>query len=136
MPSFSAYAAAKTAVVRLTETLAEELRPDHIDVNAIAPGVLKTQMMDQVLQAGPEKVGAKYFAEMQKHNATGGVPPERAAALCVYLGSAAADGISGRLISAQWDPWEKLERFKDDLAASDIYMLRRIVPEDRAKKWN
>ena len=37
-PFFSAYAAAKTAVVRVTEILAEELRSFQIDVNAIAPG--------------------------------------------------------------------------------------------------
>src|SRR6185295_14510225 len=40
LPRISAYAAAKAAVVRLAETLAEELREDHVGVNAIAPGPL------------------------------------------------------------------------------------------------
>ena len=61
LPRLSAYAVSKAAVVRLTETLAEELRADHIDVNAIAPGALNTRLLDEVLAAGPEKVGADFY---------------------------------------------------------------------------
>ncbi len=45
LPNISAYAASKAAVVRLMETLAEELKPHGIDVNAVAPGALKTRMI-------------------------------------------------------------------------------------------
>src|SRR6185503_10755869 len=38
LPNISSYAASKAAVVRLMETLAEELKPHRVDVNAIAPG--------------------------------------------------------------------------------------------------
>ena len=51
------------------------------------------------------------------------------------LDSAASDGITGKLISALWDPWEKLRDFRAELEGSDIYTLRRIVPEDRGKKF-
>jgi len=44
-----------------------------------------------------------------------------------------ATAITGKLISAQWDPWEKLHEFKADLN-SDIYALRRIVPKDRGRR--
>ncbi len=57
------------------------------------------------------------------------------AALAVYLGSPDSDGITGRLISAPWDPWEQLQTHRDDLDGSDIYTLRRIVPKDRGKAW-
>ena len=60
MPRLVAYAATKAAVVRLTETLAEEYRADHIDINAVAPGALRTRMTAQVLAAGPEKAGAEF----------------------------------------------------------------------------
>ena len=64
------------------------------------------------------------------------MPLELGASLAVYLASAESDGITGKLISAQWDPWEKLARIQsDDLAKSDIYCLRRIVPKDRGKTW-
>ncbi len=41
LPRISAYAASKAAVVRFAETLAEEVRENGIDVNAIAPGALE-----------------------------------------------------------------------------------------------
>ena len=133
MPRFAAYAATKAAVVRLTETLAEEYRADHIDINAVAPGALRTRLTAQVLAAGPEKAGVEFFAKNKKWSEEGAVDPQLAAALCVFLASAASDGITGKLISAQWDPWKDPEKFRA-LAAGDIYTLRRIVPEDRPKK--
>ena len=66
---------------------------------------------------------------------SGGVPLEKAARLCVYLASEISDGITGKLISAQWDPWENLHKFREQLARSDVYTLRRIVPEDRGLGW-
>ncbi len=134
LPNISSYAASKAAVVRLMETLAEELKPFHVDVNAIAPGALKTRFVEQVLAAGPEKVGAEFFAKNKKWSETGAVPLELGARTAVYLASAQSDGVTGKLISAQWDPWERLHEFKADLN-SDIYTLRRIVPEDRGKTW-
>ena len=134
LPRFSAYAASKAAAVRLTETLAEELREFHIDVNAVAPGALKTRLTEDVLKAGPDKAGAEFYAKNQKWSKDGATPPELGANLCVYLASAQSDGITGKLLSAQWDPWENLERFKADLSG-DIYTLRRIVPKDRGKTW-
>lgn len=135
-PFFSAYAASKAAVVRLTENLAEELRGAHIDVNAIAPGALNTQMLEQTLAAGRERIGEGQFVQALKQKEGGGSSIERAAALCVYLASAASDGITGRLISAPWDPWPTLHEHAAELASSDIYTLRRIVPADRSKHWN
>lgn len=134
-PNISAYAASKAAVVRLMETLALELEPHHIDVNAIAPGALATRLVDEVLAAGPEKVGAAFYAQNQKWKQEGATSPALGAGLAVYLASAESDGITGRLISAQWDPWAKLAEYREELAKSDIYCLRRIVPEDRGKKW-
>jgi len=135
-PFFSAYAASKAAVVRLTENLAEELRVARIDVNAVAPGALNTQMLEQTLAAGPGLIGEGQFTQAAKQKESGGSSLERAAALCVYLASPASDGITGRLISAPWDPWPALHEHAAELSSSDIYTLRRIVPADRSKQWN
>jgi 3-oxoacyl-[acyl-carrier protein] reductase len=135
LPNISSYAASKAAVVRLGETLAEELKPFHVDVNMIAPGALATRLVDEVLAAGPEKVGAAFFEKNKGWKEKGAVPLELGASLAVYLASAESDGITGKLISAQWDPWKDLQKHRDELAKSDIYCLRRIVPEDRGKKW-
>jgi 3-oxoacyl-[acyl-carrier protein] reductase len=135
LPRFSAYAASKAAVVRLTETLAEELRDAHIDINAIAPGSLNTRLLDEVLAAGPEKAGKTFYERSVKQREQGGVPLDRGAALAVFLASAASDGISGRLLAAVWDDWPRLAERREQLGKSDIYTLRRIVPEDRGVQW-
>ncbi|WP_438479491.1 SDR family NAD(P)-dependent oxidoreductase [Oleiharenicola lentus] len=135
MPRLVSYAATKAAVVRLTETLAEEYRSSKIDVNAVAPGALRTRMTQQVLDAGPQKAGADFFAKNKKWSDEGAVDPRLAANLCVYLASSESDGITGKLISAQWDPWKDFQKFRADLKG-DIYTLRRIVPEDRNKKFS
>ncbi|MCI0563529.1 MAG: SDR family oxidoreductase [Nitrososphaera sp.] len=135
LPYLSAYAASKAAVVRFGETLAEEVREFNIDVNAVAPGALNTRLLDEVLEAGPEKVGRAFYEQALNQKEQGGIPMERGASLCVFLASSASNGITGKLISAVWDPWENLLEQRDDLKNSDIYTLRRIVPKDRAKNW-
>ncbi len=134
LPNISAYAASKAAIVRLAETLAEEVRAEHIDVNSIAPGALNTRMLDEVLAAGPEKVGAAFYARAVRQKEQGGASLERGAQLAVFLGAADSDGLTGKLISAIWDPWETLPDRADDLRG-DVYTLRRIVPKDRGFTW-
>lgn len=135
LPNISSYAASKAAVVRLMETLAEELKSFHVDVNAIAPGALATRFVDNVLAAGAEKVGAAFFEKNKGWKEKGAVPLELGASLAVYLASAESNGITGKLISAQWDDWAKLHEHRDELAKSDIYCLRRITAKDRGKTW-
>jgi NAD(P)-dependent dehydrogenase (short-subunit alcohol dehydrogenase family) len=136
LQGLSAYAASKAAIVRFCETLADELgeRSLDIDVNAIAPGGLNTRMLDEVLAVGPERVGKEFYRRALAQQRTGGVSPRRGAELAVFLGSAASDGISGKLLSAVWDPWPELPQRKADLE-SDVYTLRRIVPADRGFDW-
>jgi NAD(P)-dependent dehydrogenase (short-subunit alcohol dehydrogenase family) len=134
LPNLSAYAASKAGIVRFGETLAEELRAEAIDVNMIAPGALNTRLLDEILQAGPQAVGDDFYRASLKQSETGGTPLELGARLCVFLASEASDGITGKLISAQWDPWERFEDEKSRLDG-DLYTLRRIVPEDRGWSW-
>ena len=135
LPFLSAYAASKAAVVRFMETLAGEVARDGIDVNAIAPGALNTRMLDEVLEACQEAVGEAFYAKALQQRDSGGTSLDRGAALAVYLGSRKSDGISGRLLSAVWDPWEDLETHAADLEGSDIYTLRRIIPAERGQGW-
>jgi NAD(P)-dependent dehydrogenase (short-subunit alcohol dehydrogenase family) len=135
LPRISAYAASKAAIVRFAETLAEEVRVDHIDVNSIAPGALNTRLLDEVLAAGPAQVGQSFYDQAVKQRAQGGVPLDRGAELAVFLASAASDGITGKLLSAVWDPWQALPEQLADLNRTDVYTLRRIVPQDRGLQW-
>ena len=135
LPGLSAYAASKAGIVRFTETLALEVREWNIDVNAIAPGALMTRLTDQLIAAGPERVGAAFHARMVKLKQDGGTPLALGAAMCGYLASAESDGLTGRLLAAQWDPWPFSEEHRREIAESDIYTLRRIVPKDRGRTW-
>jgi 3-oxoacyl-[acyl-carrier protein] reductase len=131
LPRFTAYAASKAALVRLTETIAIELAPYHIDVNAIAPGALNTRLLDQVLEAGPDLAGDDFYRRSLKQHEEGGASLELAAELALFLAAKESDGISGRLISAPWDDWRNFPSYRQRIEESDVFTLRRIVPADR-----
>jgi 3-oxoacyl-[acyl-carrier protein] reductase len=134
-PCFSAYATAKAGLVRFSEILAREVSDLNVQVNCVAPGMLNTDMLQAIVAAGPENTGVEEYRQAVQQIEQGGAWPQRAAELCVFLASAASDGITGKLISAVWDPWEQLPEHLDDLRDSDIYTLRRIVPHERGKNW-
>ena len=67
-------------------------------------------MLDEVLAAGPERVGQAFYDRARKQQASGGAGLDRAADLVCFLVSGASDGITGKLISAIWDPWAELAR--------------------------
>lgn len=123
-PWFSAYGAAKAAVARFTETLAAEVAGRGIQVNAIAPGAVNTAMTQLTADVGG--LAAAEAAAARRQLDEGGVPPERAAALAVYLASPRSAGLTGRLLSAVWDDWEHLDVAA--VMASDAYTVRRLKP--------
>lgn len=133
LPRYSAYASAKAGVVRLAENLALEMAPVGIEVNALAPGMVATGIHNATLEAG-EAAGVDYLDRTRRMLAEGGFPIAKAAAAAVFLASDAAVGISGRLVSAAWDDWERLPGHIADMK-EDIFTLRRVVPRDRAMDW-
>jgi len=135
LPKISAYAASKAAIVRFSETLAEEVRGLGIDVNSIAPGALNTRMLDEVLDAGPGLVGEDFYERSLKQKEVGGSSIDRAAQLALFLASPRSDGITGKLISAAWDNWEDWPNHLEELSRTDAYTLRRIVGRDRKVLW-
>jgi len=134
-PNFSAYAASKAALVRFTEILAAETCDLGIGVNCIAPGAMPTAMLESILASGPCLAGQREYESAVNAGRSGTSTLDRAADLCVFLASRESDGITGKLISAVWDPWERLADHLEDLQSTDVYTLRRIVPEDRDLDW-
>jgi NAD(P)-dependent dehydrogenase (short-subunit alcohol dehydrogenase family) len=120
---YDAYAASKAGVVRLTENVASS---GEIEINSVAPGFVITRMHEETLHAGPQAAGERYHERTKAQMEQGGFPASEAAALVCFLLSEAATGISGRLLSAQWDPWRD-PGFLDQLRANDeLATLRRI----------
>jgi NAD(P)-dependent dehydrogenase (short-subunit alcohol dehydrogenase family) len=130
-PMFAAYAAAKAALVRFTETLAIETAGYGIRVNAVAPGAFASDMTKAV-SASAENAGAGE-AEMARKllDSEDTANAERAARLVVYLTLGEGRDVTGKLISAVWDRWESFHRYPEVVAHKDNFTLRRIVPEER-----
>jgi NAD(P)-dependent dehydrogenase (short-subunit alcohol dehydrogenase family) len=133
-PRFSAYGTSKAGVVRLTETLAGELKEYNIGIHAIAPGAVNTKMLELVLAAG-EVAGKEEMAKALKQKREGGVPPPKVAELAVFLASEESDGLSGRLISLPWDNWVGIPQHLPEIMSSDVFAMRRIIPKDRGYPW-
>ncbi len=119
-PWFSAYAASKAGVVRMVETLAEEIRDHNVQVNSMAPGGTYTSMTDEILKAG-DRAGWKENEEAQQVRLTGGIAPEKQIQLALFLASEASNHISGKLLHVN-DDWKKLEHAS---VSREIYTLRR-----------
>ncbi len=130
-PNFSAYAAAKAAVVRLTETLAAEVREQNVQVNAIAPGGVNTHLIDVVLAAG-ELAGTVALAEAHAFKEGRGTQVDEVAEMATFLASDASGTLSGRLISAVWDGWRTLPERTERIMASDAWTLRRVELGEQA----
>jgi 3-oxoacyl-[acyl-carrier protein] reductase len=127
MPNYDAYAASKAAIVRLTENLAAELRRDDVRVNSIAPGFVLSAMHIETVAAGPEAAGQEYYDRTRRAlESKEGDSPALAAELVDFLLSPSSVGITGRLISARWDPWRE-PAFQGRLRSEPHFAtLRRI----------
>jgi NAD(P)-dependent dehydrogenase (short-subunit alcohol dehydrogenase family) len=133
--NFSAYATAKAGLVRFSETLAEELKPHNVRVNCIAPGAMRTSMLQDIVDKGEAAVGDREYSLARRVMTEGGASMDVVAELCNFLASDAARGITGKLISAVWDDWRNWPDHIEELSASDVYTLRRIVGRDRGFGW-
>jgi len=125
-PNYSAYATSKIAVVKFTENLAVELAEDNFDINCVAPGFVATRIHEKTLEVGPEIAGKAFYDNTVKQLENGSVPPEKAADLTTFLLSEESDGITGKFLSAPWDPWQ--EKYFQELLKidKDFATLRRV----------
>jgi 3-oxoacyl-[acyl-carrier protein] reductase len=121
-PNFTAYAASKTAVVRLVECLADEIQDHNIQVNCMAPGASYSHMTDEVLHAGEDRAGRKETEDAERVRITGGIAPEKQIQLALFLASERSNHISGRLIHVN-DDWK---RFEEQNIKPELYTLRRV----------
>ncbi len=127
LPCFSAYGVSKAAVVRLTETLAEEVKPFGIQVNAVAPGAVDTHLQDQVLEAGERAGEAGRRIRALRETGQGGVPRELAAELVVFLAGDDSAGLTGKLIAAPHDGWQSWDAARiAELMSAPWLTLRRL----------
>jgi NAD(P)-dependent dehydrogenase (short-subunit alcohol dehydrogenase family) len=120
-PNFSPYAAAKAALVRLVECVAEEVRDHNVQINCLAPGSAYTSMTDEILSAG-ERAGSREIEDAKEVRRTGGIAAEKQIAFALFLGSERSNHISGKMIHVH-DDLKKLEHMN---MTADLYTLRRL----------
>lgn len=135
LPRITGYAVSKVGIVRFIESLSEELKDYNIDVNSVAPGTVNTSMLNEILAAGPKKIGKNAYAKALNQKKLGGTSFDDVCNVIIFLGSNYSDGISGKLISAIWDDWKSWPSKKNILKNNDLFTLRRITPNDRGVKW-
>lgn len=131
----SSYAASKAAAVRFIETLALEYRDSGITFNSVAPGMLKTKLLDQMLEAGPNRIGPNLFTKSLAKAESPSETSQKVISLVDFLSSESSIGITGKLISAEWDNWPEWPNNLEELKKSDLYTLRRITGKDRDQQW-
>src|SRR5947207_111736 len=129
LPRFTAYGVSKAAVVRLTETLAEEVKEFNIQVNAIAPGAVDTKLQDSVLAAGERAGELLHRIRRLRETGEGGTPREVPADLALFLASDDSRNLTGRLISAPNDKWESwTDQRIAQVMSQPWFTLRRMDP--------
>lgn len=93
-PGQVAYSSTKGAVIALTKSAAKELAPQGIRVNAVAPGIIKTEKFDELYQANSEKIEERIQRIALGHLGT----PDDVANACAFLASEKAAYISGQIL--------------------------------------
>jgi NAD(P)-dependent dehydrogenase (short-subunit alcohol dehydrogenase family) len=125
-PYVSAYAISKAALLHFTENLAKETRKQGITVFAIHPGIVRTAMLEGVLELdtppdSPEGLVKEWF--LQQFAEGREVPPDCAADLVLLLAEGTADNLSGRYLSVYEDVPALIAR-AEEIRRDNLYTLR------------
>ena len=93
-PGQVAYSSTKGAVISMTKSSAKELAPLKIRVNAVAPGIVKTEKFNELYSAAGDKIDSR----IEKIGLGRLGMPEDVANVCSFLASDRASYISGQII--------------------------------------
>lgn len=122
MPHFTAYYTSKFAIAGFSQVLSDEVSPFGIQVNAISPGGVNTSLTDHLISQGKEKAGEIEYERAITQKKDGGVSLKLVTDLITFLSSSKSDHLTGRILSAKWDPPTTLTGEK----STNLYKLRRI----------
>jgi NAD(P)-dependent dehydrogenase (short-subunit alcohol dehydrogenase family) len=121
-PYTSPYRVSKTALLRLAEIMALEVKDHGVSVFAIHPGVINSTILDSAARTDEGRKWVPHFAKMVESGSvfTGTDP---CADCCAFLATGAADALTGRYISATED-FRALAARGSEVAENDLQVLR------------
>ena len=121
-PYTSPYRVSKTALLRLAEIMALEVRDFGISVFAIHPGVIDSTILDSAVRSDAGRQWVPHMAQMvESGKALTGTG--QCAACCAFLASGDADGLTGRYVSATED-YHALAVRAQEIAEGELQVLR------------
>ena len=124
--NLSSYGASKVAVADITETLAIELKGKNIQINALNPGSINTDMWVETRDAAQAIGDHELFEYGRRVTSGGGASIDRAAELAVFLASASSGELNGRVIQAVTEDPFTLGQRVPGIMAGDAGTLRLL----------
>jgi NAD(P)-dependent dehydrogenase (short-subunit alcohol dehydrogenase family) len=122
-PFLTAYACAKAAVIRFTDSLAAELESSGVRVFCITPGFVRTALVKEVAAS---EDGRRFLPRLSTR--ADELKPDRAAQLLLQIATGRLDPLSGRFLHVLDDVEDLLSR-ADEVTLHDLYSLRlRTTP--------
>lgn len=120
-PYLSSYVTSKTAIMRFTETVAEEVRSHGVRMFSVGPGTTRTALSERSLDLSEAQEWIPWFGRIFDEGLN--VPMERPVQLVLDLASGRADGLSGRFVSVA-DDWERMLEGLDEIKEKNLYALQ------------
>ena len=124
--NFSSYSISKLALVKFVEIASNEINNKNIRINAIAPGIIKSKMID-ITMKNRKLVSKKEIIKIKKEINFSNDALKKLFKVINFLSSNKGKKITGKLISSKWDNIEiwnkkKIEKLND----KDLYLMRRV----------
>jgi NAD(P)-dependent dehydrogenase (short-subunit alcohol dehydrogenase family) len=121
-PYTSPYRVSKAALLRLAEIMALEVKDFGVSVFAIHPGVIDSTILDSAVRTEAGRKWTPHLVAMIE-SGRGLTGTDQCADCCAFLASGAADGLTGRYISATED-YRALAARAGEVAEKELQVLR------------
>lgn len=124
--NFSSYSISKLALVKFVEIVSNEINNKNIRINAIAPGIIKSKMID-ITMKNSKLVSKKEITKIKKQINYSNDALKKLFRVINFLSSNKGKKITGKLISSKWDNIEVWSKKKiKKLNDNDLYFMRRV----------
>lgn len=130
MARATAYAASKAGLVRLVESVANDQKSTNFTFNCVAPGLMKTDLLKNILETDQNAVGEDFYNKMLEFANSDIDSKNEAIKLIGKLLELKNGRPTGKLISAVWDNWDELIENKEYQENLEVHTLRRVELEN------